>query len=229
MALIDDLLLEIRNQLSQAAQLNLNRRSAACDVFEAYVFSIVLDAAIREGARQLFQLEDTRGSVSNQAVFRTGPGRIFSPPPPQAPSPYTHAVIQFPDKPAVEVHQGIYVSGKPGLLHECDAAIVLRSEGQTCRMNRVHPRCANVIFASHGKFYGAGLGVGLARGFLGLTTDIWRQGRFFVSNSSSESSQRVLTHHDRKWAEGLVPRNANITNRFRALVERVFEEFKASK
>jgi hypothetical protein len=223
---IDDFLTEISGQLQQAVALNLTRRSAACDIFEAYVFAIVLDAATRESANIPIQLEDTTGRPSSAAVFRTSPGRIY----PSSPSspPYTHAIVQFADKPALEVHQGIYISGKSGLLHECDVAVLLRSEGQTCRQNRVHPRCAKVIFGSECKFYGAGLGIGLARGFLGLTTDIWKHGRFFVSNSASDASRKLLTHHDRKWAEGVVPNASNVTNRFRALIERVFEEFKAS-
>ena len=226
MPLIDQLLADIRNQLGQAVNLNLTRRSSACDVFEAYVFSIVLDAAMREGALLPIRLEDTSGNPSNTAAFRTNPGRIY-PSGPASP-PYTHAVIRFRNKPELEVHQGIFVSGKSGLLHECDVAVLLRTEGQTCRQNRVHPRSAKVIFTSECKFYGAGLGIDLARGFLGLTTDIWKDGRFFVSNSASNSSQKLLTHHDRKWAEDLVPNNPNVVNRFRALIERVFEEFKAS-
>ena len=226
MPLNDQLLNEISNQLRQALALNLNNRSASNDLFEAYVFAIVLDAATREGAALPIQLEDINGSPSATAVFRTSPGRIY-PANPSSPQ-YTHAVLLFQNKPPLELHQGIFVSGKSGLLHECDVAVILRSEAQTCRQNRVHPRCAKVIFASECKFYGAGLGIGLARGFLGLTTDIWKQGRFFVSNSASDSSRKLLTHHDRKWAEGLLPSNPNVTNRFRALIERVFEEFKAS-
>jgi hypothetical protein len=226
MPLIDQLLTEIRSQLGQATSLNLTRRSSACDIFEAYVFAIVLDAAMREGATLPVALEDTTERPSNTAVFRTSPGRIYASGP--ASPPYTHAVLQFQNKPPLELHQGILVSGKSGLLHECDVAVLLRSEAQTCRQNRVHPRSAKVIFASECKFYGAGLGINLARGFLGLTTDIYRPGRFFVSNSASYSSRRLLTHHDRKWAEGLLPNNPNVINRFRALIERVFEEFKAS-
>ena len=225
MPLNNQLVNAIKAQLGQAVALNLNNRSAANDLFEAYVFSIVLDAAVREGATLPIQLEDIYGMPSPSAVFRTGPGRIY-PSGPGSP-PYTHAVIQFPSKPELEVHQGIFVSGKSGLLHECDVAVLLRTEGQTCRQNRVHPRSAKVIFASECKFYSSGIGIDLARGFIGLTTDIYRPGRFFVSNSTSNSSRKLLTHHDRDWTEELLP-NSKIANRFRAMIERVFEKFKAS-
>jgi hypothetical protein len=224
----DELVAAITSQILGAGPLNLSSSSELCDLFEAYVFSIVLDAAMREGASLPIQFENIYGATATQVTFRTSPGRIFPSSPTATTPPYTHAIIQFANKPALELHQGIYVSGKSGLLHECDIAILLRSEGQTCRQNRVHPRCAKVVFASECKFYAGGLGIGLARGFLGLTTDIWKQGRFFVSNSASSSSQKLLTHHDRKWAESLVPADATRTNRFRALVERIFEEFKAS-
>lgn len=59
MPLNNQLLNAISKQLGQAVALNLNNRSAANDLFEAYVFSIVLDAAMREAAALPIQLEDT--------------------------------------------------------------------------------------------------------------------------------------------------------------------------
>jgi len=191
-------------------------------VFEAYVFSIVLEAARRGGASITF--ENNRTQQVDDLVFRTSPGRIFRSNNPTQPN-YTHARLQFANKPELELHQGIYISGKSGLLHECDLALILRTEGVTCRQSQVHPRCAKVVFAAECKFYSSGFGIPLARGFLGLTTDIWAAGRFLVSNLSSSSVEKLLTHHDRKWAHRILPSNGLTTNRFRALVERVLEEF----
>src|SRR5262245_19285763 len=100
MPAIDQLLADVRNQLGQAVALNLTRRSSACDVFEAYVFSIVLDAAMRADAQLPIRLEDTYGNLSNIAVFRTSPGRIYTSAPDSPP--YTHAVIRFQNKPELE-------------------------------------------------------------------------------------------------------------------------------
>jgi hypothetical protein len=222
MPIRQELLNALQVQLNAAAALNLTAVSDPWDIFEAYVFSIILEAARREGATVAF--DNIREQPVNDLVFRTSPGRIFRSNNPVQPL-YTHARILFPNKPELELHQGIYVSGKSGLLHECDIALLLRTEGITCRQNRVHPRCAKVIFAAECKFYSSGFGIPLARGFLGLTTDIWTSGRFMVSNLSSVSVEKLLTHHDRKWAHQILPGNSVTTNRFRALVERALEEF----
>jgi hypothetical protein len=220
------LLNDIRSRLSSIAALNLTTSSAASDIYEAYVFALLVEAAQREGA--VIRFEDIRERSASQLIFRTSPGRIFLPQPPAPQVAYTHAVAEFTGKPLLELHQGIYVSGKSGLLHECDVAVLLRREAQTCRRERVNPRCAKVILATECKFYSSGLGIGLARGFLGLTSDIWNDGRFFISNISSRSVRKLLTHHKRAWSNNLRPANPVVLNRLRALFERVFEEFNAS-
>jgi len=225
MPLRNNLLSDIRARLAAISSLNLTSSDDACDIFEAYTFSLVIDAAQREGASVSY--ENLLGNPCNNLLFRTAPGRIFGSDSTPIPTPYTHAVIEFSGKPELELHQGIYVSGKSGLLHECDIAVILRSEGQTCRRARVNPRCGKVVLASECKCYSSGLGVGLARGFIGLTSDLWSEGRFFVSNTSSDSVKRLLTHHRRAWEHDVIPSNSIVVNRLRSLFERVFAEFKA--
>jgi hypothetical protein len=225
MPLRSNLLSDIALRLAAVTSLNLTTRSAACDIFEAYTFSLVLDAASREGATIHF--EDLSGRPSTNLIFRTSPGRIYGSAPPVSPIQYTRAIIAFSDRPELELHQGVYVSGKSGLLHECDIAVILRTEGQTCRRERVNPRCAKVILAVECKFYSSGLGIDLARGYIGLTSDVWNDYRFFTSNTSSDSIKRLLTYHNRVWEHDVVPSNPIIVNRLRALFERAFEEFKA--
>lgn len=223
MPLRPDLLNDIRTRLSAISALNLTSSNDASDIFEAFAFSLVIDAAIRLGASVAF--ENLRGHSVNNLIFRTSPGRIFESNPPS--TPYTHAVVEFPAKPQIELHQGVYVSGKSGLLHECDVAVVLRTEGQTCRRVQAHPRCAKAILTAECKCFSANLGIGLARGFIGLTSDLRTDGRFFVSNISSDSVKKLLTHHNRLWEQNVIPANTVTVNRLRSLFERVFEEFKA--
>jgi hypothetical protein len=225
MPLRPQLIADIRARLSAISAINLTNASAACDIYEAYVFALVVEAAERDGA--IVHFEDINQRSVSQLRFRTSPGRIFLPQPPLPQVPYTHAVAEFAGKPPLEIHQGIYVSAKSGLLHECDLAVLLRSEAQTCRRERVSPRCAKVVLATECKFYSSGLGISLARGFLGLTSDIWSEGRFFVSNISSLSVRKLLTHHKRSWSNNLRPSNTVVLNRLRSLFERVFEEFNA--
>jgi hypothetical protein len=225
MPLRDDLLTEIAERLNEISALQLTTYAEACDIFEAYTFSIVIEAAQRAGGMIFY--ENLAGNVVTDLIFRTSPGRIYGTTPVAQSIPYTHAVIAFPNKPELEVHQGIYVSGKSGLPHECDIAVILRSEGQLCRNERVNPRCAKVKLAVECKFYTTGLGIGLARGFLGLTSDVWNEDRYFVSNTSSNSVKTILSYHDRRWGHDIIPANVVIINRLRALFEETFEDFKA--
>src|SRR5204862_3298589 len=116
MALRPQLLAEIRSRLSAISSINLTTASAASDIYEAYIFALLVEAAEREGATVRF--EDIRDQSVAGLLFRTSPGRIFLPQPPLPQIRYTHAVAEFQGKPPLELHQGIYISGKSGLLHE---------------------------------------------------------------------------------------------------------------
>ena len=81
------------------------------DLFEAYLFTLVVEAARGEGATVTFE---TVGGTSPKEIFlRTSPGHIYS-----ALHQYTHAVIDFAGRPPLEGHVGIRVAGKSQVLHE---------------------------------------------------------------------------------------------------------------
>lgn len=109
----------------------LQNGAAPGDVFEVYVLGLILEAARREQAS--ISYENVNGSFQGVATFRTTPGRIWS----QA-QPYTHALIQFMNKPALEAHIGLYLEGKSGRIHEADVVVLPRSEAFSCRANRVY-------------------------------------------------------------------------------------------
>ena len=110
---LPDLLAQIQAAIGPALLPSLTTASGGSDVFEAYVLSIILDAAEAEGAILTFRNVD--GSVPTIFTFRTSPGHIWS-----TAQQYTHAEIQFPSVPLLEAHMGVYVSGKSGLIHEAD-------------------------------------------------------------------------------------------------------------
>src|SRR5262245_20019961 len=122
MTIRQDLLADIHAAMQALNSLNLNSTSAANDIYEAYVFALAIQAAEREGATVTY--ENIFGLPTADIVFRSAPGHIFPSKPPSTQVPYTHAVISIPDKAPLELHQGIYVSGKSGLLHESDVAMV---------------------------------------------------------------------------------------------------------
>lgn len=70
-----DLLNEISLQLGHAINSSLTATSDSSDLFEAYLLSLVLRAAEREGAN--ISYEDVHGNSSPTTfVFRTSPGQI---------------------------------------------------------------------------------------------------------------------------------------------------------
>src|SRR5690349_8338477 len=120
MAIEDDLLSEVTNVFGQAVMTSHTSQSDAADLYELYVFSLVIEAAVEEGAT--FEFRDVFGKVPTSLVFRTSPGEISS-----KAHPYTHAVIQFPNKPVLECHIGIYVGGQSDVRHECDVAVLYQT------------------------------------------------------------------------------------------------------
>jgi hypothetical protein len=155
------LLAEIQTALGGSMPPSLRAVSAGSDIFEAYVLMLVIQAALEEGAQVTYR--DVFGNTPTTFVFRTSPGYIYS-----RAQPYTHGVIAFASKPALEVHMGVRVVGKSGVLHECDIAVIEQAEAETCRRNYVPPRSTKVLIAAECKFYVAALKLSLAREFLGV-------------------------------------------------------------
>jgi hypothetical protein len=220
MSLRPSLLNEIRSAIGSTLVPNLSSQSAASDLFEAYVFSIVLRAATEEGASIAF--ENVDGSQTNTLTFRTSPGHIW-----WTAQAYSHAVVQFATKPALEAHLGIYVTGKSGVLHEADIAVLSRTEAMTCRQSRVAPRSQSLVSTVECKFYTTSLGLGLARGFVGLCTDFTADRCFFVNNTDSVSVERLLAHQKKKWEHRVVPSETVPVGRLKSAFQEVFKNFKA--
>src|SRR5262245_43286475 len=127
MPIRSDLVNDIVNSLGSFSGMNFAASSDPWDLYEAYTFGLVPQAARSLGATIL--CEDILGVVTNNIIFRTNPGTIHRPRPPRSPILYTHAVLRFPRRQELEVHQGIYVAGRSGLPHECDVAVIARAEG----------------------------------------------------------------------------------------------------
>ncbi len=218
------LLTQIRAALSAFSSLNVTAANKPWDLYEAYTFALVLQGARRLGATIRF--ENILGQPTTNIVFRTSPGTIHRPRAPRSLVLYTHAVLHFPRRQELEVHQGIYVSGRSGLPHECDVAVIDRAEGIACRNDPAHPRCHKMVLAAECKFYSS-LGIGLARGFIGLTSDLASEDRFFVTNTAHENLERLLTHHARGWSHNTIPAHPFEINRIRARFETALKKYLA--
>jgi hypothetical protein len=221
MTVADDLLNEIANTFGSAISSSLTTASDTSDIFEAYVFSLVLEAAQIEGATIAYS--NVSGGKPRNFIFRTSPGYIFS-----KTRNYTHAVILFPNKAPLEAHVGVRVVGKSDVLHECDVAVIEQVEAEICRQRQVPPRSSKVLIAVECKFYSTPLQLHLARAFIGLTADLSAHESVFVSNSSSDSLEKLLTGRGKDWEHNLVPSASVKVMRLRHKFQGAFQKYKAS-
>jgi len=194
------------------------------DLYELYIWSLIIEAARREGANVIFQ--DVHGSpVAKNFIFRSSPSRIFS-----TTHPYTHAVISFAGCPRLEAHIGIYVAGKSKVLHECDVAVIFSDAAATCRFEQVHPRSSQLVLSAECKFYvQSTMGVGLARSFLGLFSEIKHTSRdcYFIGATESRSVERLFVRHQKDWETGVIPNDPKgRSQRLLASFEKAFRDFK---
>jgi hypothetical protein len=212
---------DISAAISSATSANLSAASAGNDLYECYVWALVLEAARRQGAT--IRLMTRSGVPATSFHFRTAPTSIFS-----SLHDYCHAELNFPRAPVLEAHVGIYVSGKSRVNHECDVAVLYQDEANTCRANSVHPRSSKILLSVECKYYlSSTLGVDLGRSFLGLIDDIYAEGRFFVSTQNKGSVDKLFSRHRKEYEIGLSPLTPDQEVRLRGSFEKIFRNYQA--
>lgn len=215
------LLNEIQGALGASTIPSLNANSADDDLYEAYLFSLLLRAARDEGGVIGFRC--IGGGVPNPFVFRTSPGYINS-----NTQNYGYAEIAFPGCPLLEAHVGVRVSGHSNVLHECDVVVLLKDEAELCRAGPalIAPRSSKIVLAVEAKYYSAGLPLRLGREFLGLTRDL--SGTvFFVVNRGGGSVEKLLAHKGQFWEHYITPSDASAVSRFSGALRTAFKDYKA--
>jgi hypothetical protein len=189
MTSINTLLAEIRTHL-QAGAISYSSASAANDVYEGFLFALIIATARDSNAT--ISYENVHGTPTTDLIFRTNPGRIYS-----TAHDYTHAIIRFgPNVPTLEAHVGVFVKGTSGVQHECDVAVVDALEAQACRNTGVPPRASKCLLAVECKYYLSTLPLGVARGFAGLKRDFAKPKLIFASNNTSDRVNTYLNHHN---------------------------------
>ncbi|TPK63692.1 hypothetical protein FJ546_13285 [Mesorhizobium sp. B2-4-19] len=212
---------DITAAIGSAVNANLSAASAGNDLYECYIWALVLEAARREGAT--IRLMTRSGAPATSFYFRTSPTSIFS-----DLHDYCHAEIRFPRSPVLEAHIGIYVSGKSRVNHECDVAVIYGDEANTCRANRVNPRSSKILLSVECKYFlSSNLGINLGRSFLGLVDDIYAEGRFFVSTQNAGSVDKLFSRHRKEYEIGLSPLGPDQEIRLRGSFEKIFRNFQA--
>ena len=221
MPLRPDMWAEISSAISAAKSANISAASAGNDLYECYIWALVLSAAQRQGAT--IHLKTRSGGSLKNFYFCTAPTSIFS-----SIHDYCHAELRFPRAPILEAHIGIYVSGKSKVNHECDVAVLYQDEANTCRANSVHPRSSKILLSVECKYYlSSSLGGDLGRSFLGLVDDIYVDGRFFVSTQNKGSVDKLFSRHKKEYEIGLSPLAPDQEVRLRGSFEKIFRNFQA--
>lgn len=177
-------------------------KSPLDDLFEAYVLSGVLSAAAAEG--WAVSLEDLDGNSAALALFRRSPGNIYKA---KAGKNFTHFVLRHASAPPLEVHIGIKATGKTGVEHECDVAVLRADDGSWCRTHRVHPKSSRLILSAECKYLAGPVPLHLGRAFVGLDSDLsstYGQCHFVV-NTTSLSVMKMLARQNRDGHEHVRP------------------------
>ncbi len=203
------------------------------DIFEGYIFALLL-----EEARNVRANVQCRDNISNMSpaicMFRTSPGYITSN------DQYTYALISFPGrrKATLEAHVGIFVSGKSKVKHECDVALILRSEAETCRQHHrtttkvTLPRSSKVLLSVECKYYDQEIDISLARSFIGLVTDLGVKNAYFITNKASSSPGKLLIDQGKRlsWQPRIYPNPLDDTDvsRLRGLFKDFFKNYMES-
>ena len=112
------------------------------------------------------------------------------------------------------MHVGIGIEGQSGVAHEADVSVLLEDEAESARVNRFAPRARGCVFGFECKYYGTRLDLSILREYLGLTTDLRSKKvkHWIVSNVSHPELPMMLKHHNRLWADGVVPGSAGERN-----------------
>lgn len=221
MSASDLLLQEIESLLSDAHLSLFFTKAGAAYLFEAYLFTLIIRAARSEGATVAFK--DMDGNLARKLIFRTSPGSIYS-----AVQRYSHAELSFRGRTTLEVHLGIKVSGKSGVQHECDVAVLDSAEAEACRRNQAAPRASQLVLSVECKFYSTPLPLGVARGFIGLTVDLGGKDNFLVTNTKCTAVEKLLIKHRRSWEHQIFPGSTAVIERLHNQFRVVFRDYSHS-
>ncbi|MGC4864712.1 hypothetical protein ACLQ3B_04655 [Micromonospora sp. DT53] len=210
----DDLIAAIRTILATSGT-PYSSTFEAHDAYEGYLFALVASVGRKCGATVGYVA--VAGESTRKLVFRTAPGMLYS-----TTHPYTHAELQFPGAPALEVHLGVRVQGTSRVLHECDVLVLPKDEADRSRISRVAPRGSKAVLAIECKFYAAHLQLNVARGFEGLHADLGLRHTLFVSNLPAPRVATYLSHRRCSWEQRVRPGSPQV-NHLESLIREAFK------
>lgn len=232
--LLDDIRTAITRLGSPGAP-GLTLASAAADLFEVFIFYIILDEAVNAGAQ--VWLKPSSAGPPPAVAFRTSPGCIT------ATDPYTYALLTFtgvgspPYKQSLEVHLGVYVAARAKYYEtEYDICVLLEPEVRLCRrnagggqgrFNNRLPDSGKAILAVECKYRVQALGASVARNLIGLGKETSAKQIYFVVNTESESvGRRVMSCEGARthWEPNIYP-GSRALSRLRGVLYQTFTDY----
>ncbi len=138
--------------------------------FEAYVFSLVVEAVRRVGAPNNAVVQGIQTGPNPQiVVMRGSPGRLGS-----TAQDFAYANCQLAGK-QFEIHADVQYEGASGAIHEIDVSIYDHEAADRIRQApqaaSLFPTISKLFGAIECKFYDSDLGTALGRTFVGLADD----------------------------------------------------------
>lgn len=171
--------------------------SKTYDLYEAYLFGVVVEAAESIGLAVRF--ESASGASVAGLVLRASPSTIWS-----GAQPFTHAVFIKNNAPVLEAHLGIYIFATSGLSHEADVVVLDAEEASRARALQQDPRASSAAVVVEAKFH-ASLALRTGREYLGLTTDLGKTSPILATSAPGPSVHRLVSYRGRAGHFELIP------------------------
>lgn len=220
-----NLLTDVEAALGTAVTLDYANKAKQHDLYEAYVLTLLLQAANDEG--WTLQLRDGWGHPVTSAVFRLGPGRLPS-------RRYTLVHMSKLGRPDLEAHLGVKVSGRTPvgvsaatvsrrLLHEFDLIVLPASDADACRAGNADPDYTVALVHAEMKYFGGKLSLPVGRASVGMAVECALAGKsLLVTNRLGYTVQDLVEHHGITFRYRVMPTNPiaeyHVVQRFRALL-----------
>lgn len=189
-----DLLDDLRQALGQGIPLaGRFAHTAEANLYEAYLFGLVLKAARQEGYRVEFR--DFANNPATELLLRNAPGYLYNGITTTQPHrPFTHALLDpQTSQAALEVHVGVNSLGASGVGHEADVMVIPSTTARNCVANGRHPAGADVLIHLEAKCYAANVDVGVGRQFVGMVCDLTTRFSLLVAPLMNDNAKQLAS------------------------------------
>lgn len=195
--------------------------TAGNDLYEAYLFGLVVEAARAVGYKVSFH---TALGPAASLHLRRSPGRLGSAGTPG--SPFVHALLEFVGRPALELHTGVVIAGRSKVVHEADVLLLPQADADRARAANVDPASAKTRLVVEAKYYTSPVSLSTSREFLGLSKDLSTGKVVFACTLSNASATALLAGTSSvEYDVGVLPfRDGEMS--FRSFVQRLLRDYR---